>query len=147
MMIRGDTWAQLIVALRRGPVVRPALSGEVFWAGDRLRLGYRSNKRGFLFVVHRDATGVVSPLYPGAREARSLRIEPGGDRLLPESLEVEGKPHGDESIWACFSEQALGFSSVKAALPAAKPGLRHWSPQRRGACRVLLHFLLRRPRP
>jgi hypothetical protein len=134
---KGNTDPKWFVAQLRHGQVKRAKSGQVFPHGTRLRLAYRWAKGGYVFVVHRDAKGTISPLYPPESNQPSLRIKSPKAVLLPGSLVVEASHDGNEEIISCFSHKPLRFVNVKQQIA---------HPTRKGKCVQLKHFLLRHPR-
>lgn len=135
----------LMVALQRKGKVRPARSNEVFYNGDQIRLAYRWDHPGFLFVLHRDRHNKATPLYPLEENQTSLKTQIGGNKLLPGSFELEGKSDGTEEIWACFSSQPLSWDEVKQSLPETSSTQLRWEPGPRKQCSYFIRFLMRRP--
>ena len=138
-----DVQGRLWVALRRGAQTRVVPSGTKVQPGDRIRLAvqWASVRKKYVFVVHRDGLGELSPLYPAHKSRRSLRLLSRQRRVLQDSFEVENKPHGSEQIWACFSYKPLSWEQVSRHLPARK---QVWSSAPHGPCASLTLFLLKR---
>lgn len=137
LVTRGGKSPILSVYLKRGQQKRIASSKEHFYKGDRLRLAIDWTRSGYVFVLHRDANGQLSPLYPASRQEQSIRCPKGKNQALPGSLSITGKSKGDEEIWACFSMRSKTFQSVVKSIQAA-------SRNKQIDCHTLQRFVLRR---
>lgn len=147
---RGEQTPTLMVALRRDNVIRIVRSGESFRYLDRLRLAYRwpGDPPGYLYIVHRDQKGQLSPLYPATRQKPSFQaVRSFQKQTLAGSLEVDDRATGQEQIWACFSYQSLRFAEVVQSLPPTHTASRHGLLAPRGRCRFLWLFVLQRQQP
>ncbi|MCB9637362.1 MAG: DUF4384 domain-containing protein [Myxococcales bacterium] len=142
-VIRGEA-PHLRVIRKRGPLIEQVRSGDGFAAGDLLRLVVRWQEGGFVYVVHRSATGEMSPLYPAQKNERSLRLESDKEVELPGSLEVEGPAKGREEIGVCFSRAARPFHQVIEALKKVRQArLERSTNERKDApCAYLQRFVL-----
>jgi hypothetical protein len=142
-VVRGEV-PQLRVIRKRGSLIEQVRSGDGFLAGDLLRLVVRWRKGGFVYILHRDAVGQTTPLYPPQKTELSLRFAHPRSVELPGSLEVEGPPKGNEEIAVCFSDAPRRFEEVAAALEnsrrSAHPVTHHPSPK--ATCLYTQHFVL-----
>jgi hypothetical protein len=94
---------------------------ERLQAGERVRLGYRSDAPGFVAALSIDDAGVVTPLYPeaGPSLAAAVAREPA---YLPDALELTG--HGRERVYVVLSEQPFTVEALGAAVRTAYEGAR-----------------------
>jgi hypothetical protein len=85
-------------------------------AGERLRLGYRTDAPAFVAALSVDDAGMVTALYPeaGASLAAAIAREPA---YLPGSLELTGR--GRERVYVVLSERPLEVEALGAAVKAA----------------------------
>jgi|GEM_PF-1250233 len=136
----------VLVGLKRGPNSGLVVSGVHVQSFDELRLAYRWNlgkkHEGFVFVIHRDAKGQVTPLYPESTSQKSLTGR-SGLHELPGSLEVDEHAHGNEELWLCFSPKALTYSEIRDQLPDFSPEV-HPTILQRKPCVHLHRFVLQR---
>jgi hypothetical protein len=80
--------------------------------GERVRLGYTPDTRGFVLALSVDAAGEVTPLYPESGE--SLPVEAGaGAHWLPDSLEFTGA--GAERVVVVLSDAPIKVEEARAA--------------------------------
>lgn len=145
-LVRGIHSPRLHVALLRKGRVRPARSGELFFAGDRLRLVVQWTQEGRVMVLHRDRRGRVTLLYPAETSRPGVPLRAGEKTILPGSLEVEGRADGPEELWACFSHRPLALAEVRRSLPpwSSEVAVRRWQPGSRGPCLSLHRFVIQR---
>ncbi len=82
--------------------------------GERVRLGYTPDTRGYVLALSVDAAGEVTPLYPEA--GQSLPVEPGaGMHWLPDSIEFTGA--GAERVVMMLTDAPV---TVEEAVAAAR---------------------------
>ncbi|MCK6511001.1 DUF4384 domain-containing protein [Myxococcota bacterium] len=145
---RGVETPVFLIGLKRGAVIRQMASGESVKAGDHIRLAYqwRTQKPAYLYILHRDQEGRLSPLYPASAEQPSLRLDSPNETTLPGSLEFDQATHGHEEIWACFSRQPLHFRALNAQIPSPDAWA-HQEPKPHGPCAYLLLYRFRRSPP
>lgn len=87
-------------------------SPEPLAPGERVRLGYTPDTRGYVLALSVDATGEVTPLYPETGE--SLPVEAGtGMHWLPDSLEFTGA--GAERVVVVLSDAPIKVEEARAA--------------------------------
>jgi hypothetical protein len=80
--------------------------------GERVRLGYTPDTRGYVLALSVDAAGEVTPLYPEA--GQSLPVEPGaGTHWLPDSIEFTGS--GAERVVVLLSDAPVRVEDAIAA--------------------------------
>jgi hypothetical protein len=80
--------------------------------GERVRLGYTPDTRGYVLALSVDAAGEVTPLYPEA--GQSLPVEPGaGTHWLPDSIEFTGT--GAERVVVLLSDAPVSVEEATAA--------------------------------
>lgn len=80
--------------------------------GERVRLGYTPDARGYVLALSVDAAGEVTPLYPEA--GQSLPVEPGaGTHWLPDSIEFTGS--GAERVVVLLSDAPVTVEDATAA--------------------------------
>jgi hypothetical protein len=130
---------------KRGDKVFPAVDGQDFLEGDRLRFAYSNDRPGYLLVFGVDDVGRIFPYYQQGALAGSY-AEPGARVLLPGSVELDGH-QGWERIYAVWSEAQLRDDVVRAsvatALAAAGNDIRRVTPLDLPVDQVSM--LLRRP--
>jgi len=143
-LLKGTKKPQWIIALQRKGQRRLARSGEFFEVGDLLVLAYQWGMDGFVYTVYRDTKNDIAPIFPRKAKQKSLPISKGIRLKRPGSLEVEGKPEGQEELWTCFSRKPLSFQDVEEALPKQRPSDLRWSPGPAGKCLFLHRFVLNR---
>ena len=99
---------------KRGDEVFPAVDGQDFLPGDRLRFAYTSDRPGYLMVFGVDDQGRIFPYY---QEGILLGTyaEAGARILLPGSVELD-EHKGWERIYAVWSETQLSDDAVRAAV-------------------------------
>ncbi|MCK6512607.1 DUF4384 domain-containing protein [Myxococcota bacterium] len=148
LLSRGSHRPHLLIFVQRARKTRLARSGELFVQGDRLQLVLNSPVDSFGYIVHRDAKGQITPLYPNAQTKPSFPLKASKQFPLSGSLEVIDSADGDEEIWACFSKHALSFSQAKETLLAtlARPLASHTSKTPPQHCYTVQAFRLHRPK-
>ena len=102
---------------KRGDKVLPALDGQDFLAGDRLRFAYTHDKPGYLLVFGVDDQGGIFPYYQESTLAGAY-VEAGARVLLPGSVELDGH-RGWERIFMVWSEAQLRDDVVRASVATA----------------------------
>lgn len=89
---------------------------EALRAGERIRIGYRSDQARHLVAVSVDDAGEVTALYPEA--GNSLSVGAARDTTyLPDSLEFTGA--GRERVLLFLTERAVPVDEVKRAVRGA----------------------------
>lgn len=82
--------------------------------GERVRIGYTPDTRGYVLALSVDEAGEVTPLYPEA--GQSLPVEPGvGTHWLPDSIEFTGA--GAERVVVLLTDAPV---TVEEAIAAAR---------------------------
>jgi len=99
---------------KRGNKVFPAVDGQDFLTGDRLRFAYTSDRPGYLLVFGVDDQGRIFPYYPEGALVGAY-AEAGARILLPGSVELDDHK-GWERIYAVWSETQLSDDAVRAAV-------------------------------
>jgi hypothetical protein len=102
---------------KRGDKVFPAVDGQDFLEGDRLRFAYSSGRPGYLLLFGVDDEGKIFPYYPEGALV-GTRVEAGARIMLPGSVELDGHK-GWERVHAVWSETQLPDDVVRAAVAAA----------------------------
>jgi hypothetical protein len=89
---------------------------ERLQAGERVRLGYRTDAPAFVAALSIDDAGTVTPLYPeaGPSLAAAVAREPA---YLPDALELTGR--GRERVYMVISEQPIPVEALGAAVKLA----------------------------
>lgn len=116
-------------------------SGDRFRPGDALRVTVTSSTPTWLFLAGIDAAGAVRAYHP-FDGAESVRLEPGTDAPLPDSLVLDDA-EGTEYLVALFTAEPLGFGAIERALREwhrrpgepgrlALPGSHHFIALRKG---------------
>lgn len=90
-------------------------------AGDRLRLGYRSERPQHLVVLTLDDAGAISPLYPEAGPALVVASSPALT-YLPDAIALDGT--GRERIFLVLGDDAFSVEQATAATRAAHAATR-----------------------
>jgi len=135
----GTPHPQLEVALKRGKgKVRPLQSGSKVNEHDKLRIIVSWKRDGYVFLLHKDAKDVWSPLYPSSPKEPGISIEAGQGVALPGSLEVTGESNGDEWFVGCFSLKKINFTELSKSLMQEKKVQVH--------CSHIKRFVLSRPK-
>lgn len=101
---------------KRGEQVLPAVDGQDFLAGDRLRFAYTCARPGYLMVFGVDDRGQIFPYYENGVLA-GVFVDAGARVLLPGSVELDGH-QGWERIYALWSEVQLRDDVVRTAVAA-----------------------------
>ncbi|MBN2576350.1 MAG: DUF4384 domain-containing protein [Deltaproteobacteria bacterium] len=101
---------------KRGEQVLPAVDGQDFLAGDRLRFAYTCARPGYLLVFGVDDQGRIFPYYEEGVLA-GVFAEAGARVLLPGSVELDGH-RGWERVYALWSETQFRDDVVRAAVAA-----------------------------
>lgn len=102
-----------------GGLGTPRLAGpeERLEPGERVRIGYRAGRFGYLTVVSVDDTGEVSRLYPAAGASLSVSPNRAAETLLPRSVAFTG--HGPERVIVVLTRRPIPVSRVAAQVRAA----------------------------
>ena len=110
------TKGELIVEtyVKRGEKVRPAVDGQEFLEGDRLRFAYTSGRAGYLLVFGVEDNGKIFPYYHDVA-LEGMYAEAGARIMLPGSVELDAHK-GWERIFAIFSERQLPDDIVRRSV-------------------------------
>jgi hypothetical protein len=85
---------------------------ELLAPGERVRLGYTPDTRGYVLALSVDVAGEVTPLYP--ESGQSLPVEAGsGMRWLPDSVEFTGT--GAERVVLVLTDTPVTVEDASAA--------------------------------
>lgn len=100
-------------------VVRPdAARGTDFRVGDEFRYRFRSQRDGYLTVLHIDSQGLTTVLYPSPA-APDSRIRAGVDKVYPVALAVQ-PPLGREDLVAVFTPDEITLDDLGLSLAAGE---------------------------
>jgi hypothetical protein len=110
--IKGDLVVETYC--KRGDKVFPAVDGQDFLAGDRLRFAYTTGRPGYLMVFGVDDQGRIFPYYEEGA-LRGVYAEAGARALLPGSVELDDHK-GWERLYAIWSETQISDDAVRAAV-------------------------------
>jgi hypothetical protein len=102
---------------KRGEKVFPAVDGQDFFEGDRLRFAYTNDRPGYLLVFGVDDQGRIFPYYQDGTLTGTY-AEAGARILLPGSVELDGHK-GWERIYAVWAEVQLRDDAVRSTVAAA----------------------------
>jgi hypothetical protein len=94
--------------------------GAALRAGDRVGFFYTASERAYFAVIHRDAEGNATTMYPASGE-KSAPIKPGKNVPLPDAAGLE-QSAGCEHFVGIFSAQPLSMTSLAERVAAAKSG-------------------------
>jgi hypothetical protein len=97
---------QVLEPMEDGAVLRDGQ--DVPEAGDRFRIAFRAGQECFVYILGVDATGWVTPIFPGAHSEHANPVEGGREYLLPDpSLAFSLNTHrGIEHVYFMASEEA-----------------------------------------
>jgi hypothetical protein len=88
---------------------------EALQAGDRLRLGYRIDRPGFVAALSVDDAGAVTPIYPEKGSSVPARAS-AQPVYLPESVELTGQ--GRERVYLVLTDAPVAVDELSAAVKA-----------------------------
>jgi len=100
--------------IKRGDKVFPAVDGQDFIQGDRLRFAYSNDRSGYLLVFGVDDQGTIFPYYQEDVLVGTY-AEAGARVLLPGSVELDGYK-GWERIYAVWSDVQLRDDVVRSSV-------------------------------
>jgi hypothetical protein len=118
-----DTRMEITVEKKAGGHARVMDPGHVFDPGDLVRFRFKSNLRGYLYVLDRSTSGNDTLLFPTAESGTDNRIERSRDYLLPATangwFEIKG-PAGYEVVYWVVSpvEFPAPAKAAGASIPA-----------------------------
>jgi len=112
--IKGPVAVHMFVQADSGAVKRPE---SVYYPGERVQLTYSCGAENRLVLLSIDQTGAITIYYP-AQGDTSIALEPGQDRPLPNSIELDSYT-GPELFVAWFTGTAATVAAVRAAVADA----------------------------
>jgi len=112
-----------IVVEKKGPGGVTAMDpGHVFEPGELVRFRFKTNFRGYLYVLDRSTSGKSILLFPKEETGRDNHVQSGREYLLPSSgagwFKIEGPP-GHEIVYWVISPNDL--AAREPATPALSP--------------------------
>lgn len=111
--IKGDGAALTMTLVNDPKSPQRLLSGEQVHPGDRLQPTYDAGDYGFVALLGRDPSGMVTTYFPTDRA--TMAPLPNGPRgVFPLSLTLDAAL-GDESFVAVFADKPLPLTEVEAA--------------------------------
>lgn len=125
-----DTRMEITVEKKAGAHARVMDPGHVFDPGDLVRFRFRSNLRGYLYVLDHSTSGSDTLLFPTAESGMENRIERSREYLLPATangwFEIKG-PAGHEVVYWVVSPVEFPAPAKTGAAhiptpPPSKPG-------------------------
>jgi hypothetical protein len=120
----GAVDAQLRIAAADGQAQRALVAGgtEKLRPGDRLRIGYETDRPRHLVALSIDDQNVVTALYPDSGTSlagASVRVEiTSGTVYLPDSIELTGAGH--ERIFLLIADGPFSVESAVTAVRASR---------------------------
>ena len=100
----------LTVFCERGGQVQEAISGDTFFAGDRLRFRVNTSQAGQVMVVGRESSGELYSAYPLDGTNASQPLE-SGVHTLAGAVQLDAAA-GQESLFLIHCEQTFNLSKV-----------------------------------
>jgi hypothetical protein len=125
-----DTRMEITVEKKDGAHARVMDPGHVFDPGDLVRFRFKSNLRGYLYVVDRSTSGSDTLLFPTTDSGMDNRIERAREYRLPSTangwFEVKGPAGHDVVYWVVspveFPAPAKAAVAPIPTPPPSKPG-------------------------
>lgn len=119
-----DTRMEITVEKKAGAHARVMDPGHVFDPGDLVRFRFKSNLRGYLYVLDRNTSGGDTLLFPTAESGTDNRIERSREYLLPATadgwFQIKG-PAGHEVVYWVVSPIEFPAPAKAAATPIPAP--------------------------
>lgn len=116
---------EIIVEKQDGTKAVPMSPQHVYVSGDLIRIRFRTDSDGFLYVVNRDTRHRLTVLFPKDETGRENQIHAGTEYIIPATRDgwfrVEGEP-GYDTAYFVLSPVDLRIPAKRiAAEPRAAP--------------------------
>ncbi len=97
---------------------------HVYTSGDLIRIRFRTNSNGFLYVVNRDTKNRLTVLFPTDDAGRENQVRAGVDYVIPATSDgwfrVEGDPGYDTTYFVVSPTDLRAPAKAKGPEPPAK---------------------------
>lgn len=105
-----QAWVKRVYSSGETEIVSPR--SQVFKAGDKIRLGFKTNVTGYLYVVNVGTSGRVNLLFP--RNGSSNLVPAHQELEIAQTLVFDGNP-GTEQLAVIVSKTQLDTASIPLA--------------------------------
>ncbi len=116
--------SEVVVEKQDGAKATPMSPQHVFTSGDLIRIRFRTNSDGFLYVVNRDTKNRLTVLFPTDDAGRENQVRAGVDYIIPSTSDgwfrVEGLPGYDTTYFVVSPTDLRASAKPTEPAPAAK---------------------------
>ncbi|MGA7409938.1 MAG: DUF4384 domain-containing protein [Bryobacteraceae bacterium] len=115
---------EVVIEKQDGAKAVPMSPQHVYISGDLIRIRFRTNSDGFLYVVNRDTKNRLTVLFPTDEAGRENQVRAGIDYIIPATSDgwfrVEGIPGYDTTYFVVSPTDLRAPAKATEPEPAAK---------------------------